>query len=99
MRKFYLLIAVLLTAAQAAVSEASPDRVRLQLKWFHQFQFAGYYMALEKGFYRDANLDVEILEGGSYEQHYVDNMLAGQTDFAIGSSDVILDRMHGKRVV
>jgi ABC-type nitrate/sulfonate/bicarbonate transport system substrate-binding protein len=34
------------------------DRVTLQLKWLHQFQFAGYYAALEKGFYREAGLDV-----------------------------------------
>lgn len=93
------LIAILLLACQAAVAFASPDKVRLQLKWFHQFQFAGYYMALEKGFYRDAGLDVEILEGGSHEQHYVDNMLAGKTEFAVASSDVILDRAAGKPVV
>jgi NitT/TauT family transport system substrate-binding protein len=38
--------------------------VKLQLQWFTQAQFAGYFAALEKGFYRDAGLDVEILEGG-----------------------------------
>ena len=36
----------------------------MQLKWKHQFQFAGYYAALEQGFYRDAGLDVSIREGG-----------------------------------
>ena len=40
------------------------DRVTLQLKWLHQFQFAGYYAALEKGFYREAGFDVQIREGG-----------------------------------
>src|SRR5262245_50887028 len=40
------------------------EKVSLQLKWLHQFQFAGYYVALEKGFYRDAGLDVEIRPGG-----------------------------------
>lgn len=39
------------------------DRVSLQLKWKHQFQFAGYYAALEKGFYRDNGLEVELREG------------------------------------
>ena len=43
---------------------AALDQVSLQLKWRHQFQFAGYYAALEKGFYRDAGIDVEIREGG-----------------------------------
>ena len=36
----------------------------LQLRWTHQFQFAGYYMAKELGLYRDAGLDVEIRAGG-----------------------------------
>jgi ABC-type nitrate/sulfonate/bicarbonate transport system substrate-binding protein len=40
------------------------DNVSLQLKWKHQFQFAGYYAALEKGFYREHGLDVAIREGG-----------------------------------
>jgi ABC-type nitrate/sulfonate/bicarbonate transport system substrate-binding protein len=99
LKTLVLRIAILLIACQATVADAAPDKVRLQLKWFHQFQFAGYYMALEKGFYREAGLDVEILEGGSYEQHYVDNMLEGKTDFVIGSSDIILDRVAGKPVV
>jgi ABC-type nitrate/sulfonate/bicarbonate transport system substrate-binding protein len=43
---------------------AALDAVSLQLKWKHQFQFAGYYQALEQGFYRDAGLDVTIREGG-----------------------------------
>ena len=38
------------------------EKVVLQLKWFHQFQFAGYYVAKEKGFYKEAGLDVEIKE-------------------------------------
>ncbi len=36
----------------------------LQLNWFHEAEFAGYYTALEQGFYEDAGLDVTILEGG-----------------------------------
>jgi len=43
---------------------AALDTVSLQLKWKHQFQFAGYYAALEQGFYRDAGLDATIREGG-----------------------------------
>ncbi|MCL1599098.1 MAG: ABC transporter substrate-binding protein [Actinomycetia bacterium] len=46
----------------ADTQELTP--VKLQLQWFTQAQFAGYFAALEKGFYRDAGLDVTILEGG-----------------------------------
>ena len=40
----------------------SQEKITLQLKWLHQFQFAGYYAAKEKGFYDDVGLDVEIKE-------------------------------------
>jgi NitT/TauT family transport system substrate-binding protein len=49
------------TAAPAECTE--PDPVRLQLQWFAQSQFAGYYVALDNGFYEEQCLDVEILEG------------------------------------
>ena len=42
----------------------TPDEVRLQLQWFAQAQFAGYYAAIDQGFYDDQCLSVEILEGG-----------------------------------
>lgn len=99
---------VLMTMQTAAAVDVKPEKIRLQLKWFHQFQFAGYYMALEKGFYRDAGLDVEILEGrpylqnsaeNSHDQILVDNMLAGHADYTIVSSGVILEYIAGKPVV
>lgn len=48
--------------ANATAEELQP--VTLQLQWNHQFQFAGYYAALEKGFYKEAGLDVTIKDGG-----------------------------------
>ena len=42
----------------------TPDEVRVQLQWFAQAQFAGYYVALDNGFYEEECLAVEILEGG-----------------------------------
>ena len=40
---------------------AADDMVRLQLKWPHHFRFVGYYAAKEKGYYKAAGLDVEII--------------------------------------
>jgi len=54
-----LLVATLLTSNSAFANET----VNLQLRWMHQFQFAGYYAALEKGYYKKAGLDVVIHEG------------------------------------
>ena len=48
----------------AAGECTTPDPVKLQLQWFIQAQFAGYFAAQEKGFYDDWCLDVEIIEGG-----------------------------------
>ena len=38
------------------------EPVTIQLRWFHQFQFAGYYAAIEKGFYADEGLQVSLRE-------------------------------------
>jgi NitT/TauT family transport system substrate-binding protein len=57
-----------LFAAAALFLAMSParaeERMTLQLKWLPQAQFAGYYVAKEKGYYRDAGLDVAIAPGG-----------------------------------
>jgi NitT/TauT family transport system substrate-binding protein len=56
-------------ASWAAVAAAAPNgkaatKVTLQLKWVTQAQFAGYYAALEKGYYKQQGLDVTIKVGG-----------------------------------
>lgn len=48
----------------AVEASADPVKVKLQLKWVPQAQFAGYYVALEKGYYKEEGLEVEILPGG-----------------------------------
>src|SRR5215212_6795214 len=52
------------TAASDASSCTNPDKLKLQLKWLHQAQFAGYYVAADKGYYKQVCLDVELLPGG-----------------------------------
>jgi len=51
-------------AGTGEAAEQPKDNVTLQLKWVTQAQFAGYYAALEQGYYDDENLDVEIKVGG-----------------------------------
>jgi NitT/TauT family transport system substrate-binding protein len=58
---------------------AAPTKVRLQLQWFTQAQFAGYFAAVDQGFYEDEGLDVEILEGGTD--------IVPQTQLAQGRAD------------
>ena len=60
--KKLLTSAIALTAMTAGAQAA--DELTLQLKWVTQAQFGGYYVALEKGFYEAADLDVTIKPGG-----------------------------------
>ena len=81
-----------------AAGAGERDQIALQLKHTHQFQFAGYYAALEKGFYRDAGLDVTILEGadGDAPERAV---LSGRAQFGTGSSTLLLSRLAGRPLV
>jgi NitT/TauT family transport system substrate-binding protein len=63
-------------------SSGELKKVKLQLQWFTQAQFAGYIAAAEKGFYRDAGLDVEIVEGGTDIVPQT-QLAQGQADYAI----------------
>ncbi len=89
------------TPATAASPESPPDsleKVTLQLRWFHQFQFAGYYAAQAKGFYREAGLDVTILERDA-RQDPMEKVLSGQADFGVTNSEVLLHALHGEPLV
>lgn len=74
------------------------EKVTLQLKWKHQFQFAGYYAAVAKGFYQEAGLEVALVEAKSGEP-YVDPVLNGQAEFGVASSELVVLRAQGKPVV
>ncbi len=84
-----LMIAMLAGALALGASGAAQaqDKIRLQLKWVPQAQFAGYYVAAAKGYYKDENLDVEILPGGPN--------VAPEQVIAGGGADVIVDWMGG----
>lgn len=77
--------------------QSPPERVVLQLKWTHQFQFAGYYAALHKGFYREAGLDVEIREY-TPDRRPVAEVTAGRADFGVAGAELMLDFMTGTPV-
>jgi PAS domain S-box-containing protein len=72
-----------------------PQPVTLQLSWMHQFQFAGYYMALEKGFFRQAGFDVNIKEG-TPDTDSIDEVLNGAAEFGVGGTETVYARLHGK---
>jgi len=79
------------------IGQAATESVTLQLKWKHQFQFAGFYMALEKGYYRDAGFDVKIREV-EMGKRAVDQLVSGQADYAVVDPGVLLARAEGAPV-
>lgn len=102
---FLLLLFVLLfwvvgaaSAAPAPAAETPLRPVRLQLKWTHQFQFAGFYAAVEKGFYRDAGFDVTLLEGRP-DADPVHAVADGKADFGVGNSGLVLWRAKGAPIM
>lgn len=74
------------------------DVVTLQLKWNHAFQFAGYYTAKEKGYYREAGLDVSIQEAHPGDDP-LKNVLDGKAQYGVGNSSLLLARNSGHPVV
>jgi len=94
-------LALLLAGTGVRARDAAPANttpLRLQLKWRHQFQFAGFYTALEKGYYRQAGLDVTItpLQPGTDP---VDIVLARGADLGVASSELVLRYAKGDPVV
>jgi NitT/TauT family transport system substrate-binding protein len=87
-------------APAGETTQAGPmDKVTLQLKWVTQAQFAGYYAALEQGFYEDEGLDVTIRPGGPdiVPEQVV---LGGQAEFGINWLDnTLATRDQGGQIV
>lgn len=93
MRKLFFVAGCCLGGSALAL-----DNITLQLKWTHAFQFAGYYAAQEQGYYRDAGLQVNIAEAGP-DTDPVRSVLAGESQYGVGTSNLLLERAAGKPVV
>ena len=74
------------------------QKVSLQLMWLDQFQFAGFYMAKERGFYEKAGLDVEFKKFNS-TTNVLEEVIENRANFGISSSSLIIDRSNGKDIV
>ena len=99
-RHFFLglVCCVLLRGGGAAWAAETAERVVLQLPFTPQFQFAGYYAAIERGFYREAGFDVRLQE--LQEGHDpIDAVMSGAADYGVGASELALRRGQGQPVV
>lgn len=105
--KVHRILSVLLIAAfmlsacasEAAPETAAPTPVTLQLQWVTQAQFAGYYVALEKGWYAEEGIDLTIIPGGP-DQAPVDLVVSGTRDFGTALlADLTIAVQEGKPVL
>ncbi len=74
------------------------DKVTLYLDWLHQFQFAGYYVAKEKGYYNNFGLDVNIKEFSS-NSNIVKDIMTQEASYGVGKSSLIIDKFNGNDLV
>ncbi len=93
-RRFYCLLSIMLLSGQLLAN----DKVVLQLKWEHEFQFAGYYAAQWQGYYDDVGLDVEIRSAIRADKSIITTsaeIQSGRAQFAVGTLDILMSIDHG----
>ncbi|MBF6595033.1 MAG: ABC transporter substrate-binding protein [Thermaceae bacterium] len=98
MRKWSALLAVSALALGSLASAQNLVKVNLQLKWFPQAQFAGYFVAKERGFFKAQGLDVTLLPAG--DQSPIQVVVSGAADFGTTwIADLLTAREKGLPVV
>lgn len=97
-RYFALFIAFILYASAGFTSPPKLTPIKLQLKWQHQFQFAGYYAAIQQGYYQKVGLKVELIEALPGVDP-VKEVLAGHAQFGVGTSELVLNYYQGDPVM
>jgi len=91
-------IKILLSVSLLLLSLSADEKVVLQLKWLHQFQFAGYYAAHEKGFYKEVGLDVEIRER-DLDKNNVQQVIDDEAQYGVADSVLLLYKAKKEPVV
>lgn len=97
MKRVYLYIFLTLFFTSYLYS-SNLQKITLQLQWKHQFQFAGYYIAKEKGYYKDVGLNViinELADDRDIPKYILDN----EHTYATGRSSLIINKSFGDKVV
>ncbi|MEY4531265.1 MAG: hypothetical protein RLZZ156_1986 [Deinococcota bacterium] len=106
MKKAVLVSAALLTAGLAGAAiigsaqaqAKKPVQVKLQLKWFPQAQFAGYFAAQSRGYFKDEGLEVTLIPAG--DGNPVNAVMSGAADFGTTwITDFLVNREKGQKIV
>ena len=91
-------ILILISTLPALAAQPHLEPVTIQLRWFHQFQFAGYYAAIEKGFYTDEGLQVSLREFEPVKDR-IAPVLEGKAQYGVGDPSLLKLRIQGEPVV
>ncbi|MCW8885162.1 MAG: ABC transporter substrate-binding protein, partial [Motiliproteus sp.] len=100
-RNPYPIAALMLWLALLLVSPYSHSQnhiISVQFHWYHQFEYAGYYAALEKGFYAEEGLEVQLVSGGPGSSS-VQRVSNNEVQFGVASSELLLAYLRGEPVV
>ncbi len=95
--KITFLISTLILSLLSTTCLAT-ESVSIQLRSLHQFQFAGYYAAIEKGFYDEEGLNVSLIEIEAGES-VVESVLSDKAEYGISDAGLVLDKLQNKPVV
>jgi signal transduction histidine kinase/ABC-type amino acid transport substrate-binding protein/DNA-binding response OmpR family regulator len=77
---------------------AENEQVTIQLKWQHQFQFAGYYAAIEQGYYEAQGLDVTLRPLGKNDD-LIERVVDGKAQYGVSDGGLVVERLAGEPVV
>lgn len=94
----FIIFGLLLVFSVPLFAAENFEKVSLQLKWLHSFQFAGYYAAKAKGFYAEENLDVELRER-QLGVNNIHQVLKGESEYGVADTALLAERLNGVPVV
>ena len=97
--KTFLILCIFIVNLLLAKEESDEklQKVSVQLHWRYQFEFAGFIAAKEKGFYKDAGLDVDLKEY-QFGTNIVDDVLAQKSTYGVYNSNILLAYLQNKKI-
>ena len=93
-----IVLLVLLFISSIFANEVKLEKVKLQLQWKHQFEFAGFYAAKERGFYQEVGLDVEFIEYTN-DINIIEDVLNNKVQYATTYANLVSSYLEGKPVI
>ncbi len=96
--RLFTLLGLALCSCLLSAAPEPAEKVSIQLKWLHSFQFAGYYAAKEKGFYAEEQLDVTLHERTPGISN-IEQVLKDESQYGVADTSLLEQRLDGKPVV